>query len=38
MELEWCEGAIGLVACEGVGTDAKLDGCGDITNAWRVGK
>ena len=36
MELEWCLCPIGLVACEGVGADAKLDSSGDIADARRV--
>ena len=33
-----CKGAVDLVARERVGTDAKLDGCGYVTNTRRVGK
>ena len=38
MDLKWCKGAIGLVAREGVGTNAKLDGGGYVTNTRCVGK
>ena len=38
MDLKWCKGAISIVAREGVGTNAKLDGCGNVTNTWSVGE
>ena len=38
MDLKWCKGAISMVAREGVGTNAKLDGCGNVTNTWSVGE
>ena len=38
MEFDWCLCLIGLVACEGVGADAKLDSSGNITDTRQGGK
>ena len=38
MEFDWCLCLIGLVACEGIGADAKLDSSGNIADTRQDGK